>query len=121
VTGPVDGPPTQGERSDTSKNVGSLIGGAAVVAAAIGLTAGLAPASAAPQQSPGSVLSYLRVTPSGLQLYREIYVPTDQLNEDDGTDKVYVRVRFVPGNGAGGDLRANTNAISGQFGMPLAW
>jgi hypothetical protein len=58
---------------------------------------------------------------SGLQFYREIYVPTDQLNEDDGTDDVYVRVRFVPGDGAGGDLRANMTAISGQFGTPLSW
>jgi hypothetical protein len=36
--------------------VGSLIGGAAILAAAVGLTAGLAPASAAPTQTPGSNL-----------------------------------------------------------------
>jgi hypothetical protein len=71
--------------------------------------------------APGPAGGYLRVTPSGLQFYREIYVPTDQLNEDDGTDEVYVRVRFVPGDGAGGNLRANTTAISGQFGTPLSW
>lgn len=41
-----------------AKNIESLIGGAAVVAAALGLTVGLAPASAAPAQSPGVNLSW---------------------------------------------------------------
>jgi hypothetical protein len=42
---------------NTLQNIGSLIGGAAMVATAIGLTAGLAPASAAPQSSPGVSLT----------------------------------------------------------------
>jgi hypothetical protein len=40
------------------KNIGSMIGGAAIVAASIGLTAGVVgPASAAPQNSPGVILN----------------------------------------------------------------
>jgi hypothetical protein len=38
------------------RNVASLIGGAAVLAAAVGLTAGLAPATATPTQTPGANL-----------------------------------------------------------------
>jgi hypothetical protein len=165
------------------KKIGSLMGGAPVVAAAIGLTAGLVPALAAPQPSPGVTLTIaddpanpanylLRVqgkfpmpegaaydrlnnmapsggmdyriyaddpgendglikalgfvgkpgppgglviaTPAGISFMREISVPKDDLDEDDGTDDVYVKVRFVQGNGAG-DLGAFTNAISGEF------
>lgn len=36
------------------KKITSLMGGAAMVATVAGMTAGLAPASAAPSQSPGS-------------------------------------------------------------------
>jgi len=39
------------------KKIGSVMGGAAMIAAAVGMTAGLAPASAAPSQSPGSMLT----------------------------------------------------------------
>ena len=39
------------------KKIGSFMGGAAMIAAAVGMTAGLAPASAAPSQSPGSMLT----------------------------------------------------------------
>lgn len=39
------------------KKITSLLGGAAVAAATLGMTAGLAPASAAPSQSPGSTLT----------------------------------------------------------------
>jgi hypothetical protein len=170
---------------NTLKNVGSVIGGAAVVAAAIGLTVGLAPASAAPQASPGVSLTlngldpanpanwllriqgkfpmsegaaYDRInhlgpgggmdyivyaddpgendamigsphgyigspgptggdliaTPYGIAFFREISVPKSQLNEDDGTDEIYVKVRFVQGTGAG-DLRANTGSYSWNF------
>jgi hypothetical protein len=49
-----------------------------------------------------------------LNFFRQISVPKDDLDEDDGTDEVYVKVRFVPGNGAG-DLRAYTQPISGGF------
>jgi hypothetical protein len=171
---------------NTMKNVGSLIGGAAVVASAIGLTTGFAaPASAAPQQSPGVHLSKVAVDPAnsanyvlkiegtfpmsegdaydrvnhlgpgggmdyiiyaddpgendamigsphgyigvpgpdggwvtaspfGIRFLREISVPKSQLNEDDGTDEIYVKVRFVQGTGAG-DLRANTGSVSWNF------
>ncbi|OBK75262.1 hypothetical protein [Mycobacterium sp. 1274761.0] len=170
----------------------ALIGGAAVIAAAAGLTTGDVCASAAPQNSPGVVLSVtddpanpanylLRVegklpmsegdaydrlahlapgggmdyivyaddpgdndnpiglphgyigapgpagglliaTPYGLSFTREISVPRGDLNEDfcfsfgcgDDTDEVYVKVRFVQGNGVP-ELRAYTNAVSGTF------
>lgn len=166
-------------------NIGARIGGATVVAVAVGLTAGLAPASAAPQQSPGVHLSRVAVDPSnpanyvlkiegtfpmsegdahdrvnhlgpgggmdyivyaddpgendpmigsphgyigvpgpdggwmtaspfGIRFLREISVPRSQLDEDDGTDEIYVRVRFVQGTGAG-DLRANTGPYSWDF------
>lgn len=174
--------------------IGSLLGGATVVAAVTGLTVGLAPASAAPEQSPGVTLAYSRdpanpanailsvrgtfpmsegaaydvldhmgpgggmdytiygddpgegdgpignphgfigrpgppggavlATPNGLAFYRDISVPRGELDEDfcfssgcnhDDVDEVYVKVRFVPGTGAG-DLRANTNPVSGRFG-----
>jgi hypothetical protein len=177
-------PPTKENKVNTLKNAGSLVGGAAVVAAAVGLTAGLTPASAAPQQSPGVTLrvfddpanparSILRIqgkfpmpesaardtlnhlapgggmdyvvyaddpgdsdgrignphgfigtpgptggvliaVPDGLSFIREISVPKSDLNEDDGTDEVYVFARFVQGNGAG-SLGAYTNPISGEF------
>jgi hypothetical protein len=178
---------------NTFKDVGSLIGGAAIVAASMGLTVGLAPASAAPQSSPGTTLSIvddpanpaqyiLRIqgklpmsegdaydrlnhlgpgggmdyiiyaddpgendnpigsprgfigapgpaggaviaTPNGLSFFRELTVTRGDLNEDfcfssgcgDDTDEVYVKVRFVQGNGQG-DLRAYTNPVSGKFG-----
>jgi hypothetical protein len=45
--------PRRRKKVSTLKTIGSLMGGAAVVAVAIGLTAGLVPASAAPEQSPG--------------------------------------------------------------------
>jgi hypothetical protein len=170
----------------------ALMGVAATVAVAIGMTAGIAPASAAPQPSPGVSLTVvddpansanyiLRIegkfpmsegaaydrlnnlgpsggmdyviyaddpgdsdamigsprgfvgkpgppgglviaTPAGIAFMRELSVPKGDLNEDfcfsfgcgDDTDEVYVKARFVQGTGAG-DLRANTNAISGKF------
>jgi hypothetical protein len=39
------------------KKIATLIGGAATVAAVVGMTAGLTPATAAPSQSPGSMLT----------------------------------------------------------------
>ena len=42
---------------NTRKNIARLMGGAAMVATVVGMTAGLAPASAAPSQSPGSQLT----------------------------------------------------------------
>jgi hypothetical protein len=41
----------------TRKKLASTIGGAATIAAVIGMTAGLAPASAAPKQTPGTRIS----------------------------------------------------------------
>lgn len=169
---------------NSSTNIRALVGGAAVITAVVGLTAGLAPASAAPQQSPGVSLTKVFVDPdnssnyilrvegkfpmsegaaydrlrnmspgggieytvyaddpgegdqiitspgfigapgppggaliatsAGIAFLREFSVPTSKLNEDDGTDEIYVRVRFVQGNGAG-DLRANTGSWSWDF------
>ncbi len=42
---------------DARKKITSLMGGAGVAAATLAMTAGLAPASAAPSQSPGSTLT----------------------------------------------------------------
>jgi hypothetical protein len=165
-------------------NLATAITAPALIGVALGLTAGLAPASAAPQPSPGVTLgvtidpanpanyvvrvqgkfpmsegdAYDRLdhlgpgggmdytvyaddpgendgpigiphgfigrpgppggsvlaTPAGLAFFRDISVPKSDLNEDDGTDEIYVRVRFVSGNGAG-DLRANSEAISADF------
>lgn len=73
---------------------------------------------------PGPPGGAILATPNGLAFYREIEVPRGDLDEDfcfssgcshDDVDEVYVGVRFVPGTGAG-ELRANTNAISGRFG-----
>lgn len=166
------------------KYIGTLLGSAAMVAGAVGMTVGAAPASAAPQNSPGVTLAigddpanpanyvlmvrgtfpmsegdardrlshlaggggvdyvvyaddpgendgligmphgyigapgpsggHLIAVPNGLNFFRQISVPKEDLDEDDGTDEVYVKVRFVPGNGAG-DLGAYTQPISGKF------
>ena len=164
-------------------NISSLIGGEAVVAISVALTAGLAPSSAAPQNSPGVIMGVhddpgnsanyvvrvqgkfpmsegdaydrlnhlsagggieytiyaddpgendsiitspgfvgspgptggaLIATPYGISFMREISVPRSKLNEDDGADELYTRVRLVQGNGVP-DLRGNTNAVSGDF------
>ncbi|OBA92425.1 hypothetical protein A5662_21210 [Mycobacteriaceae bacterium 1482268.1] len=173
-------------------NTRALIGGAAVIGCAAGLIAGVVPATAAPQNSPGVVLSVnddpanrsnylLRIegklpmsegdaydrlahlgpgggmdyivyaddpgdndqpigmphgypgapgpagglviaTPYGLSFMREISVPRGDLDEDfcfswgcgDDTDEVYVKVRFVQGNGVP-DLGAYTNPVSRKF------
>jgi hypothetical protein len=71
---------------------------------------------------PGPAGGSLLANADGLRFFRFLSVPKGDLNEDfcfssgcDGdTDEVYVQVRFVQGNGAG-DLRANTNPISGEF------
>jgi hypothetical protein len=42
---------------NTRRMIGSVMSGAAMIAGIVGLTAGLAPASAAPSQSPGATLS----------------------------------------------------------------
>ena len=167
---------------NTLKYIGSVIGGAAVVASAVGLTVGLAPASAAPQASPGVIVGVtadsanppnyvvkiqgkfpmsegeayerlrnlgspvaieytlcaddpgendqiitsprfpgtpgpsggsLAATPSGLGFIRFLSVPRNQLNEDNGTDEIYFRVRFLQ-QGVG-ELHANSEAVSGSF------
>jgi hypothetical protein len=43
---------------NTGKKFGSLIGGAATIAAVIGLTAGIAPAAASPAQSGATLYVY---------------------------------------------------------------
>jgi hypothetical protein len=176
----------------TFQNMPRLIGGAAVLAAAaIGLGPGVAPASAAPAQSPGTNLyvykdpassgnyrvtvkgvipmneydahgfinnintgerpggieynligdddsndhgldgghwfpgagrgpgpGYLVAESDGIHFLREIVVPFNTLNEDDGVfddgDEVYAYVRFVDADG--GVRRLYTNKVSGMFG-----
>ena len=63
---------------------------------------------------PGPPGGWMTASPFGIRFLREISVPRSQLDEDDGTDEIYVRVRFVQGNGAG-DLRANTGPYSWDF------
>lgn len=72
---------------NTLKNIGSLIGGAAVVAATVGLTAGLAPASAAPQQSPGVTLSVVP-NPANDAEYLLRIEGTFPMSENDARDRV---------------------------------
>jgi hypothetical protein len=48
---------TQEKQMNTRTKIGSLMGGAVITAATIGMSAGLAPATAAPSQSPGSTLT----------------------------------------------------------------
>jgi hypothetical protein len=50
---------------NTHKMIASLIGGAATLAAVVGMTAGLAPASAAPSQSPGATLTVVDQNTTG--------------------------------------------------------
>jgi hypothetical protein len=72
--------------------------------------------------APGPPGGLVIATPYGLSFMREISVPRGDLNEDfcfssgcgDDTDEVYVKVRFVQGNGVP-DLGAYTNPISGKF------
>jgi len=54
------------------KKIGSFLGGAAMIAAVMGMTAGLAPASAAPSQSPGSQLTIVDQNITGAGFNRVI-------------------------------------------------
>jgi hypothetical protein len=169
---------------NTRKTIASLMGGAAMVAAVVGMTAGLAPASAAPSPTPGATLSvtpqdivgpnydriilygvypmqepdavgfithlndngcggmhytvwgddgneqylfdrnfpgtsegiegFLRASNRGLEYRRELVLPRGTLDEDkDGTDEVFVRVRFVDGDCV--SRVQNTNVVTGNF------
>ena len=64
---------------------------------------------------PGPDGGFMTASPFGIRFLRGISVPKGDLDEDDGNDEVFVKVRFVQGTGAG-DLAAYTNAISGKFG-----
>ncbi len=167
---------------NTRKKITTLMGGAAMIATVVGMTAGLAPASAAPSQSPGSTLTivdqnftgpgknrvivygvypmekpdavgylnnltgcggmhyivwgddgkeqylfdrnypgvhddidgFVRATDRGLEYLQQFEVPASVLNEDnDGTDEVFVRARFVDGDC--GSRIQNTNVVKGSF------
>ncbi len=164
------------------KKITSLMGGAAMIATVVGTTAGIAPASAAPSQSPGATLTivdqnitgpgknrvivygvypmekpdavgylnnltgcggmhyivwgddgkeqylfdrnypgvhddidgFVRATDRGLEYLQQFVVPASVLNEDnDGTDEVFVRARFVDGDC--GSRIQNTNVVKGSF------
>ena len=165
------------------KKIGSFMGGAAMIATVVGLTAGLAPASAAPSPSPNSRLTivdqnitgagynrvivqgwypmqkpdavgflnnlsagcggmhyivwgddgneqylfdrnypgvhddidgYIRATDRGLEYQQQFVVPASVLNEDnDGTDEVFVRARFVDGDC--GSRVQNSPVVTGNF------
>ena len=165
------------------KKITTLMGGAAMVATVFGMTAGLAPVSAAPSPSPGSTLTivdqnitgpgknrvivygvypmekpdavgylnnlsagcggmhyivwgddgseqylfdrnypgvhddidgFIRATDRGLEYLQQFVVPASVLNEDnDGTDEVFVRARFVDGDC--GSRIQNTNVVKGSF------
>jgi hypothetical protein len=168
----------------THKKIATLIGGAATLAAVVGMTAGLTAATAAPSQTPGATLSvvpqdiagpeydhiilyglypmqepdavgfithlndngcggmhytvwgddgneqylfdrnfpgthediqgFLRASNRGLEYRREFSLPRGTLDEDkDGTDEVFVRVRFVDGDCV--SRVQNTNVVAGNF------
>jgi len=105
------------------KNIPSLIGGAAVLAAAtIGLTAGLAPASAAPTQTPGTTLA---VTPDAAngENYRRVTVKgMFPMNEYDAHGFINnLGTGTLPGGGGinyivlGDDPDSNDHAIGSAF------
>lgn len=165
------------------KKIGSIMSGAAMIATVVGLTAGLAPASAAPSPSPNSGLTivdqnitgagynrvivqgwypmqkpdavgflnnlsagcggmhyivlgddgneqylfdrnypgvhddvdgFIRATDRGLEYLQQFVVPASVLNEDnDGTDEVFVRARFVDGDC--GSRVQNSPVVTGNF------
>jgi hypothetical protein len=64
--------------------------------------------------APGPAGGAILATPAGLAFYRYLSVPRSDLNEDDGMDEIYVRVRFVQQGGVP-DLRANSEAIAGEY------
>jgi hypothetical protein len=119
------------------KNIASLIGSAAVMAAAVGLTAGLTPASAAPAPSPGVNL-WVFEDPANRANYRVTFrgvFPMDEysahgyinhLNDgerpgyvvyeligDDGHETWITPAHRIDGNGPrdGGYLRAESDGI----------
>jgi len=86
------------------KNAPSLIGGAAVLAAAtIGLTTGLAPASAAPTQTPGVNLNVLQ-DPANAAQYRAQVRGVFPMNEYDAHGFIN---NLDTGNGAYGGIGYN--------------
>lgn len=71
----------------TVKNIGSLVGGAAAIAASVGLTPAAAPASAAPQQSPDVTLSIVR-NPANDAQYLLRVEGTFPMSEGEARDRV---------------------------------
>jgi hypothetical protein len=71
----------------TSKYIGSLVGCATVVAASVGFTSAAAPASAAPQQSPGVTLSIVR-NPANDAQYLLRVEGTFPMSEGDARERV---------------------------------
>lgn len=117
------------------KRIGSVLGGAAMIATAAALTAGLAPASAAPSQSPGATLSIVNdiVDPAYIRLIISGVYPMEEpdavgylvhLGEssyggmnyavyaDDGSSKI-LNDRTFPGTSKGpeGDLWASRRGL----------
>ena len=62
---------------------------------------------------PGPDGGFMTASPFGIRFLRQISVPKSQLNEDDGADEIYVKVRFVQGTGASPLVAYST--ASGQF------
>jgi hypothetical protein len=68
---------------NASKKITSLIGAVAACAAVIGMTAGLAPASAAPSQSPGTMLTIVDQNVTGAGYNRVIVQGTYPMEKPD--------------------------------------
>ena len=71
---------------NTHKSIASLMGGAAMVATVAGMTAGLAPASAAPSQSPGSQLTIVDQNITGPGNNRVIVQGVYPMEKPDAVD-----------------------------------
>ena len=57
---------------------------------------------------------FVRATDRGLEYLQQFIIPASVLNEDqDGTDEVFVRARFVDGDCGSGVQ--NTNVVEGSF------
>lgn len=83
---------------NTRKKVGSVLGGAAMVATVVGLTVGLTPASAAPSQTPGATLSIVDQNITGAGKNRVILYGVFPMLEPDAVGFIV----HLMDNGCGG-------------------
>jgi hypothetical protein len=80
------------------KKIASLMGGAAVIAGVVGMTAGLAPAAAAPSQTPGATLSIVDQNITGPGKNRVLLYGVFPMQEPDAVGFI----THLMDNGCGG-------------------